>query len=147
LKFLPNFSPWSILFFNLRSLALGAILAVFSFGVMATVPIMSTMGIVGYLARQLALAGHNPLPFMLAFILPHGWLELPAVILVSAFALRLGASVIAPPEDLTVSDGLLLALADFIKVVFLVAIPMLVVAAFLEVYLTPQVVSWFLGLG
>jgi uncharacterized membrane protein SpoIIM required for sporulation len=146
-EFLPGFSPWEILLFNLRSLALGTLLAVFSFGVMAFVPVMSTMGIVGFLARQVASAGYNPLVFMAAFILPHGWLELPAVILVTAFALRLGASVVAPPENLTVGDSLLLALADFVKMTFLVAIPMLVVAAFLEVHLTPQVVLWFLGRG
>lgn len=147
LGFLPNFTPWSILFFNLRSLVIGTLLAVFSLGVMSFLPIMSTMGIVGYLARQIVFAGHNPWIFLAAFILPHGWLELPAVILVSAFALRLGASVIAPPVGLTVSDSLLLALADFVKVFFLVAIPMLIVAAFLEVYLTPQVVLWIFGRG
>jgi len=147
LGFLPNFTPWSILFFNLRSLALSSLLAVFSLGVMSFLPIMSTMGIVGFLAHQIASAGHNPWIFLAAFILPHGWLELPAVVLVTAFALRLGASVVAPPEGLTVSDGLLLALADFIKVFFLVAIPMLIVAAFLEVYLTPQVVLWVFGRG
>jgi uncharacterized membrane protein SpoIIM required for sporulation len=152
LGFLPSFTPWSILFFNLRSLILGSLLAVFSLGVMSFLPVMSTMGIVGFLARQIASAGHNPWIFLAAFILPHGWLELrwlelPAVVLVTAFALRLGASVIAPPEGLTVSNGLLLALADFIKVFFLVAIPMLIVAAFLEVYLTPQVVLWVFGRG
>lgn len=147
LEFFPHFSPWDILIFNLRSLALGALLAVFSFGVMASVPLMSTMGIVGFLAHQVAFAGYNPLIFMAAFILPHGWLELPAVILVTAFALRLGASIIAPPENLTVSDSLLLALADFVKIVFLIAIPMLAVAAFLEVHLTPQIVLWFLSQG
>jgi len=145
LNFFPHFSPWSIFFFNMRSLILGALLAVFSFGVMAFVPVMSTMGIVGFLSHQIAYAGYNPLIFMAAFILPHGWLELPAVILVSAFALRLGASIIAPPENLTVSDSLLLALADFIKVLFLVAIPMLIAAAFLEVHLTPKIVVWLLS--
>ncbi len=147
LGFLPNFSPSSILFFNLRSLMLGAALAVFSFGVLAFLPIMSTMGIVGFLARQVAFAGYNPWTFMAVFILPHGWLELPAVILVTAFALRLGASIIAPPEGLTVSDSLLLSLADFIKVLLLAAIPMLLAAAFLEVYLTPRLVFWFFGGG
>jgi len=145
LGFLPQFSPLSILFFNLRSLILGALLALFSFGVMAFSPLMSTMGIVGFLARQIASAGYNPWLFMAAFILPHGWLELPAVILITAFALRLGASVIAPPEGLTVSDSLLLALADFIKVLLLVGIPMLAAAALLEVYLTPRLVLWFFG--
>lgn len=145
LGFLPHFSPLSILFFNLRSLILGALLALFSFGVMAFLPIMSTMGIVGFLGRQIAAAGYNPWLFMAVFILPHGWLELPAVILITAFALRLGASVIAPPEGLTVSDSLLLALADFIKVLFLVGIPMLAAAACLEVYLTPRLVLWFFG--
>jgi uncharacterized membrane protein SpoIIM required for sporulation len=145
LGFLPSLTPWSILFFNLRSLMLGSLLAVFSLGVMSFLPIMSTMGIVGFLARQVASTGQNPWAFLAAFILPHGWLELPAVILITAFALRLGASVIAPPEGLTVSDGLLLGLADFVKVLFLLAIPMLVAAAFLEVYLTPQVVLWVFG--
>ena len=147
LGFLPGFSPWNILIFNLRSLTLGALLATFSFGVMAFVPLMSTMSIVGFLGHQIALAGYNPLLFITIFILPHGWLELPAVILITAFALRLGASIIAPPKSLTVSDSLLLALADFVKVSFLLAIPMLVAAAFLEVYLTPQVVLWALGGG
>lgn len=147
IELLLGFSPWDILFFNLRSLALGALLAVFSFGVMAFVPLMSTMGIVGFLAHQVAFAGYNPLVFMAVFILPHGWLELPAVILVTAFALRLGASVIAPPENMTVGDSLLLALADLVKMTFLVAVPMLVAAAFLEVHLTPQIVLWFLSGG
>jgi uncharacterized membrane protein SpoIIM required for sporulation len=145
--FMPRLSPWSILVFNLRSLAVGALLAVFSFGVMAFLPVLSTMGIVGFLARQLALAGHNPWPLLAVFILPHGWLELPAVILFTAFALRLGASVIAPPKGLALSDSLLLALADFLKVVLLVAIPMLVAAAFLEVYVTPKIVLQVLGGG
>jgi uncharacterized membrane protein SpoIIM required for sporulation len=145
LGFLPSLTPWSILLFNLRSLILGSLLALFSLGVMSFLPIMSTMGIVGFMARQIASAGQDPLVFLAAFILPHGWLELPAVILVTAFALRLGASVIAPPEGLTVSDSLLLALADFAKVLFLVAIPMLIAAAFLEVNLTPQVVLWVFG--
>lgn len=144
---LPHFSPLSILFFNLRSLILGALLAVFTFGVMAFLPLMSTMGIVGFLAHQIAFTGHNPWLFMAVFILPHGWLELPAAVLVTAFALRMGASVIAPPEGLTVGDSLLLALADFVKVVLLVAVPMLAAAAFLEVYLTPQLVLWFLSRG
>jgi len=147
LGFLPRFSPWSILLFNLRSLVLGALLAVFSFGVMAFLPLMSTMGIVGFLAHQVASAGYNPWVFVAAFILPHGWLELPAAALITAFALRLGASVIAPSEGLTVGDSLLLALADFVKVTLLVALPMLVTSAFLEVYLTPQVVFWIFGRG
>ncbi|MFZ5917628.1 MAG: stage II sporulation protein M [Chloroflexota bacterium] len=145
LGFLPAFSPWHILLFNLRSLALGALLALFSFGVLAFLPLISTMGIVGFLAYQVTLAGYHPLLFMAVFILPHGWLELPAVILVTAFALRLGASIMAPPGNLTVGDSLLLALADFFKVTLLVAVPMLVAAAFLEVYLTPQIVLWFFG--
>jgi uncharacterized membrane protein SpoIIM required for sporulation/ABC-type transport system involved in multi-copper enzyme maturation permease subunit len=147
LGLLPQFSPSSIFLFNLRSLMLGAALAVFSFGVLAFLPVMSTMGIVGFLARQIAFAGYNPWIVMTVFLLPHGWLELPAAILITAFALRLGASVVAPPEGLTVSDGLLLALADFTKILFLAAIPLLVAAAFLEVYLTPRLVFWFLGGG
>ncbi len=36
--------------------------------------------------------------FVLAFVMPHGVLEMPAAIIATALAVRLGAALIAPPR-------------------------------------------------
>jgi len=70
---------------------------------------------------------------------------LPAAVLATAFALRLGASVIAPPAGITVGENLLRALADLVKMFVFVVLPLLLVAAWVEATITPQVVLWFYG--
>jgi uncharacterized membrane protein SpoIIM required for sporulation len=101
--------------------------------------------LVGYFAGQVALAGYNPLIFLAAFILPHGILEIPAVILVGAATINLGASLISPPPGKTVLDGWLMALADWLKIFVGLVLPLLVGAAILEVFVTPAVVVAVLG--
>ncbi|MCI0475545.1 MAG: stage II sporulation protein M, partial [Anaerolineales bacterium] len=80
--------------------------------------------------------------FLLAALLPHGILELPAAILATAFALRAGASIIAPPPGVTAGENLLRALADFVKIILFVVLPLLFIAALVEVNVTPQILMW-----
>ena len=56
--------------------------------------------------------------------------------------MRIGARLMAPPEHLTVGEGLLAGLVDFAKIMLFVVIPMLVLSALIEVYITPQVIQW-----
>ena len=119
---------------------LATLLAVFSFGSIAVVMLMAPIAIIGFLVAQAAMSGYNPLVFLGAFILPHGIFELPAAIICTAMALRLGASIISPPQGMTVGQGWLRALADLVKIFVLVVLPLLIVAAFVEVHITPQVV-------
>jgi len=88
-----------------------------------------------------ALIGLSPLQFFAAFILPHGLFEITAAVLEGAAILRLGASVIAPPDGKTLSEGWLMALADWAKISLALVVPLLVVAALIEVFITPLVVS------
>jgi len=106
---------------------------------------MVPIGLIGLLMGEGPIVGYNPFLFFVAFILPHGMAELPAAIIATAFALRVGASMVSPPSDLTVGEGLLLALADFAKVFLFLVVPLLLLAAFLEVNLTPHVVLWLKG--
>ena len=138
--FLPAFSAWGILSNNVRSLVLATLLSVFSFGSIGLVILMAPMVIIGFLTVQAAMAGYSPLVFVGAFILPHGVFELPAAIICTAMALRLGLSVVAPPPGMTVGQGWMQALAHFAKLFFLIVLPLLIVAAFVEVYVTPKVV-------
>jgi uncharacterized membrane protein SpoIIM required for sporulation len=88
-----------------------------------------------------ALIGLSPLQFFAAFILPHGIFEITAAVLEGAAILKLGASVIAPPRDKTLGEGWLMALADWAKISLGLVAPLLVVAALVEVFVTPLVVT------
>jgi len=101
---------------------------------------MIPMAIIGFFTGEIPLMGANPWLFLTTFILPHGIVELPAAIIATGMALRLGAVVISPPSGMTVTQGVLSALADFLKVFVFLVLPMLVVAAMLEVWLTPWIV-------
>jgi uncharacterized membrane protein SpoIIM required for sporulation len=142
---LPGFDARGIFFHNLRVVGVSLVLAPLSFGSVPLMLPLPAMLLVGFFAGEAAFLGLNPLVFLLAFILPHGIVELPAIVLATAFGVRLGASIMSPPPGFTVTEGLLLSIADLIKVFFLVVVPMLFLAAVLEVYLTPLVVMRFFG--
>jgi uncharacterized membrane protein SpoIIM required for sporulation len=139
-NFLPSFSTTGIFFNNLRAILLAAILAVFSFGALALISLMIPLALIGFFTVEASLLGYDPLVFVAAFFLPHGIIELPAAIIGTAFALRLGAALVSPPQGLDVGQGFLLVLADFCKVFFFLVVPLLLVAAFVEANLTPQIV-------
>lgn len=140
IPWLPAFTIWGVLENNVRSLTLAALLGTFSFGSLAAILLMIPMAIIAYAAVQVAWAGYDPLTFILTFVMPHGVLELPAAIIATALAVRLGATFIAPPRGMTVGEGWIQALADFVKVFLGVVVPLLAVAAAVEVHLTPAIV-------
>jgi uncharacterized membrane protein SpoIIM required for sporulation len=98
------------------------------------------MGLVSFIITQIVLLGYNPWLFTAAFILPHGIFEIPAILLGMAFALRIGAALVSPPHGLDVGQGLILTLANFIKILIFVIVPLLIVAAYIEANITPQIV-------
>ncbi|HSJ52533.1 MAG TPA: stage II sporulation protein M [Anaerolineae bacterium] len=144
-SFLPSLTTGGILFHNARVLLLAALLAVISLGVLAVLMLMVPMGLVGFIAGQVAAQGQDALAFVAAFVLPHGILEIPAAVIATAFALRVGASLTAPPEGMTVGENLLVAVADLAKVFLFLVLPLLGLAAFLEANVTPEIVLWAYG--
>jgi uncharacterized membrane protein SpoIIM required for sporulation/ABC-type transport system involved in multi-copper enzyme maturation permease subunit len=137
---LPSLSTWGILSHNVRSLLAAGLLAVLSFGSLAILLLMAPVAIIAFVTAQMALTGNNPLLFVSTFVLPHGIVELPAAIIATAAAVRLGISIVSPPPGMTVSQSWLQALAYFVKLFILVVIPLLVVAALIEVHITPWLV-------
>ncbi len=103
------------------------------------------MIIVFFFAAQVAQVGYSPLLFLSTFVLPHGIFEMSAAIVATALAVRLGATFMSPPRGMTVSEGWLCALADFIKVFVAFVMPLLALAATVEVYVTPYIVVWAFG--
>ncbi len=132
---------------NGRVLLAATILAAVSFGVMAVVLAIVPFGILGWALAQFGALGLTPALFFAA-VIPHSLVEIPAIFLATAAALRMGAVVTdRPPVGTSLGEMLLAALADVVKIGFGVVLPLLVLAALIEVTITPRVVQWVLAGG
>jgi uncharacterized membrane protein SpoIIM required for sporulation len=148
LKNLPLFSIGSIpviWLHNLRAIGIASVLAIFSFGVLGLFVIMLPLAITGYLAGVAASAGISPWLFLTAFIVPHGVLEIPALVLAGAAILRLGATLVTPSQGKTIGEAWLIALADWLRILVALVTPLMLGAAALEVLVTPRLAQWLLG--
>ena len=142
--FVPGF-PIFVFMQNVRVLLVATILGMFTFGVLGILISVLPWGIIGYIAAQFSLAGENPWEFLLATIVPHGVIELPTLLLAMAAALRWHTVAISPPPDHTLSEGFVMAAADFGRILVGIVMPLLFVASLVEAYVTPAVVLWIYG--
>jgi uncharacterized membrane protein SpoIIM required for sporulation len=101
-------------------------------------------GILGFLLGQPVVALLGTGTFFIA-VVPHSLVEIPAILIATAAATRLGAVATRPPAGMGVWDAWLLALADAVKVFIGVVLPLLVIAAVIEVYITPLLVIRAMG--
>jgi uncharacterized membrane protein SpoIIM required for sporulation/ABC-type transport system involved in multi-copper enzyme maturation permease subunit len=134
----------SIFVQNWRILAGATVLAVFTFGISALLLTPLVYLVLGYLFSQIIAAGYNPLLFA-PTVLTHGIVEIPIIILATAAALKLGAVVTRPPAGMTVGQGWSQTLGDTVRLWMGVILPGLLLAAFIETYVTPVVVRMVFG--
>jgi len=134
-----------ILYINVRSIGLSTLLGAFTFGVLGIIMLMLPFSIIGYFAGNTALAGGDVGRFLLAFILPHGSLEIPAAVLAGAAILQLGSAALRLPAGSTLGEGWLTALAGWARIITAIVIPLLIGSAALEVIVTPRVVIALFG--
>lgn len=144
-RFISPSGVLTIWLHNLRALVIAMLLGIFSFGVLGILVLMLPIAFLAYIAGNIALAGGSPLMFFLALVLPHGILEIPAILLGGAAILSLGATLTSPSQGKTLGEAFVLALARWARVTVGVALPLFLLAAVLEVYLTPHVAVWLLG--
>jgi uncharacterized membrane protein SpoIIM required for sporulation len=129
---------------NTRVLLLAMVLGAFTFGVLGVLPLMATMAVSGYLIGVLNAAGIQALPIA-ALFLPHGVLEIPLAILASAAVLRSGAILASPAPGKTIGEVWLATFAEWARVMVGLVIPLLVIAAMIEVWVTPRVALMMFG--
>ena len=134
-----------VFFHNLRSILIATFLGIFTFGVFGELILLLPFGLIGYFMATVTRAGLSPWTFFNAFILPHGILEIPALILAGAAILRLGATLATPANGETIGSAWLKSLADWARTMVAWVLPLLLGAAFLEMYLTPRVALWLFG--
>lgn len=137
-EFKPVLAIW---WHNVRVLLAAVLLGWFSLGVLGVMPLMISLGAAGYLLTVLSVNG-LPILQIVAFVLPHGILEIPAAILATASVLQMGAWMGTPTLGKTVGEIWLTSLADLAKLMVGIVLPLAFAAALIEAWITPRVVMW-----
>jgi uncharacterized membrane protein SpoIIM required for sporulation/ABC-type transport system involved in multi-copper enzyme maturation permease subunit len=132
-------------FHNVRTILLATLMGSFSFGSLAVVILLIPFILIGFFTAMMSGVGLSPWMFFTAFVLPHGVLEIPAIILAGAAILHLGASLAAPAQGRGIGAAWLEAFADWTRVMLGLVIPLLLGAAFLEVLVTPAIARLIFG--
>lgn len=139
----PLISVTSIWWQNLRAMLIAMLLGIFSLGILGSIPVIATMGIAGYLMALMQTSGLSVWEYLL-FLLPHGIIEIPAAIIATAAVVRTGALLATPVADRPVAEVMLIGLADWAKIMVGIVTPLLFIAAVVEIWITPRVISWLL---
>ncbi|MFH1907770.1 MAG: stage II sporulation protein M [Chloroflexota bacterium] len=129
---------------NLRAMVVILLLGLFSFGVLGTIVFIGNIGLIGAVLALVKVLGYSPTLLALSGILPHAIFETPALILSSAAVLHIGLVLVTPIPGRTLGEVLLEALADWAKIGLGLVLPLLTVAAAIEVWVTPRLMLWAL---
>ncbi|MAT44854.1 MAG: hypothetical protein CL609_21190 [Anaerolineaceae bacterium] len=135
-----NIAPVMLIFWqNLRVVIIAMIMGMISFGVLGVFPLLLSVGVAGYLMALLQMNGMEVGVYLIGFILPHGIIEIPAIMIASAAVFQIGVMLATPDYKRTVGEVWLTAIADWFKVMVGLVIPMLLIAAFVEAWVTPRI--------
>jgi len=130
-----------ILGHNLQAVVVILLLGLFSFGVLGVLVYLLNMGIIGVVLSLYGVMGMSPLMIGVFGILPHGIFEIPALILASAGILYIGIVLVTPRSQLTLGEVLIEAIADWMKIGFGLVLPLFIIAAVIETWVTPVLLS------
>lgn len=124
---------------NTRAMVAIFLAGLVSFSVLGVLFYMVNIGLIGGVFAVFELLGVSPWPILLAGVLPHGILEIPALMIGSAAVLYLGAAIVTPQTGKSMGEVVLMLLADWTKIFVGVVVPMLALAAVIEAYVTPGI--------
>jgi uncharacterized membrane protein SpoIIM required for sporulation len=134
--------PAPMLFYhNARTTVVFLLLGLVSFGTLGLTLFIGNIALVGGVLGAAHLVGYSPLLAFGAGILPHGIFELTAIILATAAMLKVGAQLVTPQPDKSLGETVLVSLADWFRVFLGIVVPLLAIAAVIEIYLTPVLIK------
>ncbi len=147
LRFFTQCTTAQCLFFNnFRAEMIISALGIVSFGVLGMIAYIGNFAFIGgVLSISAKSLGVSPLLIFLTGILPHGIFELPSIILVSSAVLHAGLTLVTPKDGRSIGEAFLISIADLLKIVIGVCIPLLFVAAMIEGWITPRLLAHFFG--
>ncbi len=127
---------------NLQAIAVIFLLGLFSFGVLGALIYLLNMSVIGAILPLIGAMGKSPLMVVVFGILPHGIFEIPALVFASAAILYIGIALVTPRSQRTLGEVLIEAVADWMKIGFGLVLPLLTIAAIIETWVTPVLLSW-----
>jgi len=133
-------APW-IFLSNVRSMVGFLFAGLISFSTLGLALFIFNMALIGAVLGGASLIHFSPLAVFAVAILPHGIFELTAVFIATAAVLRTGAVLVTPQPDKSLGEVFLLSLADWFRVFIGLVVPLLAIAAVIEVYVTPQIIK------
>jgi stage II sporulation protein M len=136
-----RFSAPFIFAHNARAIALILLAGLVSFSVLGVLVYIVNLSMVGALLGMFQLLGYSPVTLAVYGLLPHGIFEIPALILASAAMLRIGVGLVTPQVGRSMGEVVLELLADWAKIAVGLAVPMLLIAALIETYVTPVLLA------
>ena len=129
-----------MLFWNNLRVSLISILFGWILGIVPMLSVGLNGALIGVCARLMVARGGWPLGIVIASFVPHGVLELPAFIAVQAVGMRLGFLVPLVWRGRATTGDLGRAFAEGIVIVLLFAAPALILAAVVELSVTPALI-------
>jgi uncharacterized membrane protein SpoIIM required for sporulation len=126
---------------NLRATFLVFLAGAFSFSVLGVLVYLLNVSLIGGVLGVFKLVGYSPLTLFAAGLLPHGMFEIPALMLASAVVLRMGAVLVTPQIGKSMGQIVLEQLADWAKIFLGLVVPLLALAAIIEAYVTPSILT------
>jgi len=140
-----HLSAGFILVNNVRTTFVASLGGMISFSVIGVLVFLYNYGLVGAVLGVLKLLGYSPTLMFITAILPHGVFEIPAYIVASAVVLRIGAVLATPQLGKSMGQIALELIADWAKIFIGLVIPLLIVAAAIEAYVTPAILLYALS--
>ena len=132
-----SFSAPFIFAHNMRAVGLILLAGLVSFSVLGMLVYLANLSTVGALLGVFQLLGYSPIVLTINGLLPHGIFEVPALILASAAMLRIGVVLVTPQMGRSLGEVVLELLSDWAKVALGLVVPLLLIAAIVETYITP----------
>ncbi|MCX6067855.1 MAG: stage II sporulation protein M [Chloroflexi bacterium] len=130
---------------NLRAELVIMALGAFSFGVLSIVVYVANFALIGAVLGAVRIVGISPWLIFVSGILPHGIVELPSIILLSAAVFHMGLRLVTPEEGHSIGETMIITFADVIKILLAVCIPLLIIAALIEANITPRLLIATIG--
>jgi len=134
----------SVFWHNLRAVTSISVMGMLSFGVLGALFYLLNMSLIGGVIGVIARMGYSPWLVALAGVLPHGIFEIPALMLAVASALYAGALLITPQPERALGEILIETWANWAKVMLGLALPLLLLAAVIEAFVTPRLLAFVL---
>lgn len=136
-------SVFALLMNNWRAMLLSVLYGLIPFIYLPVISLMSNGTLLGIMAGVYQANGMS-LAALAAGVLPHGVFELPALILSIACGVRLCRNMCLIVLRSRAKVPFMELAEELLRVLVLVIAPLTVAAAFIECYVTPVVMEWFL---